>query len=143
MSPHVSVLYNMIDDVGGWERIFYDTTKQTLPSAHMNKKTLDAGDKALVSCEVYNLLKNLKLFPAQSSIKDTDVKQICELIDRKRVKKIAKVWKTADELPVSSNLGVCRGEDKEVNAAWPLASIYTHSSVTCLNFAQAIRKITL
>ena len=142
MSPHVKLIYDYIDAAAGWSQITYTRTR-CLPSDYSECHPLQAGDQALLCCELQGFLAHIGVWPRQSQAVRTKLVDFTRNINLESMQTLRKKLQSLSYLEKPILKSKSRREREAVNAAWPAASQYDHSSTAAKNFRKSLSKAIL
>ena len=142
MSPHVKLIYDYIDAAAGWSQITYTRTR-CLPSDYSECHPLQVGDQALLCCELQGFLAHIGVWPRQSQAARTKLVDFTRNINLESMQTLRTKLQSLSYLDKPILKSKSRRERAEVNAAWPAASQYDHSSTAAKNFRKSLSKAIL
>ena len=125
-----------VNSAGGWEGVQYK--QADVASGFGVGQRLRSGDQALVCCELYAFLSNLKIFRPREGA--SSLLEQAELFDPNALHVLEWYLLQIHTLPETIVKSNARLEAKELDKYFPLACAYAHSSVSARNIRAVLPK---
>ena len=131
MTEHVRVLYNLIN----WSHIKYP---EDVPLQGIKKKnSVREGDRALLCCELQEVLASQKIVLTQQEVRDPELSKskYVQSVDKDRLLTLEHELQNASEPPDApvKKASACRKEGEVLNQHFRRAKSFAHSSLTSRN----------
>ena len=140
MTEHVRVLYNLIE----WAQIKY---LEDVPLQGIKKNdSVREGDRALLFCEMQEVLASQKIVLAQQKVRDAELSksEYVQSVDKDRLLTLEHELQNASESPDApvKKASACRKEREVLNQHFRRAKSFAHSSMTSRNKIAEMLKIS-